>query len=72
MTSNHSASDEELYGAYGGDYLLYLSKPLASTDNEEGDDGPRPYDGEQPKDEDGISLETFRERQKGNLSVDQW
>ena len=71
MTSEHSASDEELYGAYGGDYLPYLNEPLASTDDE-GDDGPRPNDGEQPEVEDGIFPETFRERQTGNLSVDQW
>ena len=71
MASNHSASDKELYGACGGDYLPYLNQPLASTDDE-GNDGPRPNDREQPENEDGISPETFRQRQKGKLSVDQW
>ena len=71
MTSEHSASDEELYGAYGRDYLPYINQSLASTDDE-GNDGPRPNDGEQAKDEYWKSLETFRERQTGNPGADQW
>ena len=78
MTAQSSSSnEEELIGAYGGQYLPYQYEPLAtsseSDEASDGDEGRARRDREdQPEDEDGIRPSQFRDRYNGVVALDQW